>query len=147
MDISHGGHEVPGTTKLKPNAAKRSTSGILVAGGAGFIGSHFVRTLLEVTSSALVSLDKCTYATGLNHLSRFDDEERHRLVVGDIGNRALIRELLHEHRPVAVVNFAAETHVDRSILFPEEFVHTNVVGTFNLLEEVRQYWQELPDES
>ena len=120
---------------------------ILIAGGAGFIGSNFVRTLLEVSASSIVTLDKCTYATGLNNLAEFNDGGRHHFVQGDIGNRALIRDLLREHRPATVVNFAAETHVDRSILFPEEFVQTNVVGTFNLLDEVRQYWEGLPGAS
>jgi len=120
---------------------------ILVAGGAGFIGSNFVRTLLEVSASSIVTLDKCTYATGLNNLAEFNNGGRHHFVQGDIRNRALVRDLLREHQPATVVNFAAETHVDRSILFPEEFVQTNVVGTFNLLEEVRQYWEELPSAS
>ena len=118
---------------------------ILVAGGAGFIGSNFVRTCLEVSANSIITVDKCTYAVGLNDLSEVNCEERHRFIPGDIGNRALIRDLLQEHQPTVVVNFAAETHVDRSILFPDEFVQTNVVGTFNLLDEVRQYWEPLPE--
>ena len=120
---------------------------ILVAGGAGFIGSTFVRTCVEVSASSIVVVDKCTYAVGLNNLAEFNDGEQHRFVQGDIGNRGLIRDLLREYRPATVVNFAAETHVDRSILFPEEFVQTNVVGTFHLLDEVRQYWETLPGAS
>jgi dTDP-glucose 4,6-dehydratase len=131
----------------KTSATSPLSSTILVTGGAGFIGSHFVATLAEVSSGPVVSIDKCTYASGLNNLSVKLDGGRYRLVVGDIGNRELIRGVLREHRPEAVVNFAAETHVDRSILFPNDFVQTNVVGTFNLLEEVRLYWEELPGES
>ena len=125
------------------NIAKPVLPSILVTGGAGFIGSNFVRTLLETPAGSIVTLDKGTYATGLNNLAEFNDGGRHQFVQGDIGNRTLIRDLLREHRPAAVVNFAAETHVDRSILFPEEFVRTNVVGTFHLLDEVRQYWEAL----
>src|SRR6202162_1183266 len=112
---------------------------ILVAGGAGFIGSNFVQSWLEESRGVVVTVDKCTYAAGSNGTSETTDE-RHRFVVGDIADRALIKELLRTHQPSTVINFAAETHVDRSIFFPEEFVQANVMGTFNLLDEVRQYW-------
>ncbi len=118
---------------------------ILVTGGAGFIAFNFIQIWLEESAGSIVTVDKSTYAAGTNNPARVNDHGRHRFVQGDIGNRALIRELLSNCRPVKVVNFAAETHVDRSILFPEEFVNTNVVGTFNLLNEVRHYWDTLPD--
>jgi dTDP-glucose 4,6-dehydratase len=116
---------------------------ILITGGAGFIGSNFIRIWLEESAGSIVTLDKSTYAAGSNNLVGINDHGRHRFVQGDIGDRALLRELLNNCRPANVINFAAETHVDRSIRFPEEFVQTNVVGTFNLLEEVRQYWNTL----
>jgi len=117
---------------------------ILVTGGAGFIGSNFIRTWLEESQGSVITVDKGTYAAGSNNLAGLAADRRLRFVAGDIADRGLMRELLGEHRPAAVVNFAAETHVDRSILFPEEFVQANVMGTFNLLDEVRQYWKGLP---
>jgi dTDP-glucose 4,6-dehydratase len=117
---------------------------ILVTGGAGFIGSNFIRSWLEESPGDIVTVDKGTYAAS-NGLSETTDNGRHRFIVGDIADRALISALLREHQPSAVINFAAETHVDRSILFPEEFVQANVMGTFNLLDEVRNYWSRLPD--
>jgi len=116
---------------------------ILVAGGAGFIGSNFIRTWLDERPGSIVTIDKRTYAAATNNLDGLNDGGRHRFVQGDICDRGLIGELLRQHRPSIVVNFAAETHVDRSIHFPEEFVHSNVVGAFNLLDEVRKYWDGL----
>jgi dTDP-glucose 4,6-dehydratase len=116
---------------------------ILVTGGAGFIGSNFIRTRLQESQGSVITVDKGTYAAGPNNLTGLTDDGRHRLVAGDIADRTLMRELLQEHRPAAVINFAAETHVDRSIVFPEEFVQANVMGTFNLLDEVRHYWDGL----
>ena len=116
---------------------------ILVTGGAGFIGSNFVLDWMASETDPIVNLDKLTYAGNLNNLASLKDEPRHIFVQGDIGDRALVRRLLTEHRPRAVVNFAAESHVDRSIHAPGEFIQTNVVGTFNLLEEVRAYWANL----
>lgn len=119
---------------------------ILVTGGAGFIGSNFVRHWLAQVGGRLVNLDKLTYAGNLRSLEPLAGDNRHLFVHGDIGDSLLVQELLAVHRPRAVVNFAAESHVDRSIHGPSEFIETNVVGTFRLLEEVRVYWMSLPAE-
>ncbi|MFI4928583.1 MAG: GDP-mannose 4,6-dehydratase, partial [Burkholderiales bacterium] len=115
---------------------------LLVTGGAGFIGANFV---LQAVADGLtvVNLDKLTYAGNLDTLATLDGNRRHIFVQGDIGDRALLAKLLAEHRPVAIVNFAAESHVDRSIDGPAEFVQTNVVGTLGLLECARDYWRSL----
>ncbi len=117
---------------------------ILVTGGAGFIGANFVLDWLAQCDEAVINLDKLTYAGNLESLAEVADDPRHLFVRGDIGERALVARLLAEHRPRAVINFAAESHVDRSIHGPAEFIHTNVLGTFHLLEAVRGWWQELP---
>jgi dTDP-glucose 4,6-dehydratase len=116
---------------------------MLVTGGAGFIGSHFVLDYLKQTSGRVINLDKLTYAGNLNNLALIRNDPRHIFVHGDIADRALVRKLLNEYRPVGVVNFAAESHVDRSILTPGEFIQTNIVGVFHLLEEIRAYFQQL----
>ena len=113
---------------------------ILVTGGAGFIGANFVLDWLRAQDEAVVNLDKLTYAGNLASLASLSGDARHRFVQGDIADRALVDALLAEHRPRALVHFAAESHVDRSIHGPAEFVMTNVVGTFQLLEAARQYW-------
>jgi dTDP-glucose 4,6-dehydratase len=117
---------------------------ILVTGGAGFIGANFVLDWLAADGEPVLNLDKLTYAGNLANLSALANEPRHIFVRGDIGDRALLAGLLAEHRPRAIVNFAAESHVDRSIHGPAAFVETNVVGTFNLLESVRAWWSALP---
>lgn len=117
---------------------------ILVTGGAGFIGSNFVLDWLGVEQDGIVNLDKLTYAGNLSNLAAAQEIERHLFVQGDIGDRELVSRLLDSHRPRAVINFAAESHVDRSILGPEVFVNTNVSGTFQLLEVVLAYWRALP---
>ncbi len=117
---------------------------ILVTGCAGFIGSNFVHTWLAQSNETVVNLDKLTYAGNLANLEKFKNDPRHVFVQGDIGDVALVSELLTKHQPRAVLNFAAESHVDRSIHGPGDFIQTNVMGTFNLLECVRAYWQELP---
>lgn len=117
---------------------------ILVTGCAGFIGSNFVHTWLEGHDEPIINLDKLTYAGNLNNLSAFAQDKRHIFIKGDIGDRGLVENLLATHMPRAVLNFAAESHVDRSIHGPGEFIQTNVVGTFNLLEAVRAYWSALP---
>jgi dTDP-glucose 4,6-dehydratase len=119
---------------------------ILVTGGAGFIGSNFVHTWLGQSDESVVNLDKLTYAGNPANLGAFEGDPRHLLVQGDIGDRELVGRLLAEHRPRAVINFAAESHVDRSIHGPSDFIQTNVVGTFNLLESTRAYWSTLPEE-
>jgi dTDP-glucose 4,6-dehydratase len=119
---------------------------ILVTGGAGFIGSNFVLDWLAQAGEPVVNLDKLTYAGNLANLAGVRDDERHRFVRGDICDGELIARMLHEHQPRAVVHFAAESHVDRSIHGPAEFVRTNVVGTFSLLDRSRAYWQQLPAE-
>jgi len=118
---------------------------ILVTGGAGFIGVNFVLGWLAENDEPVVNLDKLTYAGNPRSLAALDGDPRHVFVKGDIGDRALVEALLSRHRPRAVVNFAAESHVDRSIHGPEEFILTNVVGTFHLLDAVRGYWSALPD--
>lgn len=116
---------------------------ILITGGAGFIGSNFVLDWLAQSDEPVVNLDKLTYAGNLKNLSSLDGDARHIFVRGDIGDAVLVSELLRDYQPRAVVNFAAESHVDRSILSPGAFVETNVNGTFGLLEAVRAYWTAL----
>ncbi len=118
---------------------------ILVTGGAGFIGANFVLDWIAATGEPVVNLDKLTYAGNLENLAALKADTRHVFVRGDIGDSALIDRLLAEHKPRVVVNFAAESHVDRSIHGPEDFIQTNVVGTFRLLEAVRGYWAALPE--
>ncbi len=119
---------------------------ILVTGGAGFIGANFVLDWLAQHEEPVINLDKLTYAGNLENLDGLQGDARHIFVRGDIGDTALVGTLLVEHRPRAVINFAAESHVDRSIHGPGEFIQTNIVGTFHLLESVRAYWEELEGE-
>ena len=116
---------------------------ILVTGGAGFIGANFVLDWVDATEETVVNVDKLTYAGNLQNLAGIDKQGRHVFVQGDIGDRPLMDGLLRQHRPRAVLNFAAESHVDRSIHGPGDFIQTNVVGTFHLLEAVRAYWASL----
>ena len=118
---------------------------ILVTGGAGFIGGEFVRQWIAEETSPVINLDKLTYAGNLESLASVADDPRHIFVQGDIGDSECVRQLLNTHRPRAVINFAAESHVDRSIDGPAAFVETNVLGTFRLLEETRSYWKSLPE--
>jgi dTDP-glucose 4,6-dehydratase len=120
-------------------------STILVTGGAGFIGSCFVRLWIADGAGTLVNLDKLTYAGNLDSLAEAADDPKHVFVQADICDRATVLKLLHTHRPQAIVHFAAESHVDRSIDGPGEFIRTNMVGTFELLEAARAYWKELPE--
>ena len=116
---------------------------ILVTGGAGFIGSNFVLDWLSGVGEPVVNVDKLTYAGNRANLAALEGDVRHRFVQGDIGDRALMDSLLAEHRPRAIVNFAAESHVDRSIDGPAALIQTNVVGTLALLEAVRDHWKSL----
>ena len=120
---------------------------ILVTGGAGFIGSNFVLDWLAEIGEPLVNLDRLTYAGNLQNLASTRDDPRHVFVRGDIGDFDLVSRLCAEHRPRAVVNFAAESHVDRSIHAPAAFIETNCVGTFQLLEAVRAHWIGLSGEA
>ena len=119
---------------------------ILVTGCAGFIGSNFVHAWLAEHDEPVVNLDKLTYAGNPANLAALEGDKRHTFVHGDIGDTKLVDSLLAQHQPRAVVNFAAESHVDRSIHGPADFINTNVLGTFNLLESVRGYWSSLPDD-
>ena len=118
---------------------------IFITGGAGFIGSCLVRQIVRQGLFRVVNLDKLTYAGNLDSLAPISGDPNHRFVQGDIGDRKLVAALLAEHRPCAIVNLAAESHVDRSIDAPAAFVETNVVGTFQLLEAARDYWQSLDE--
>jgi len=118
---------------------------ILVTGGAGFIGSNFVLSWLKTNASPVIDLDLLTYAGNPENLSSLDGDARHLLVRGDICDAELVGSLLRKYRPRAIVHFAAESHVDRSIVSPEAFLRTNVHGTFVLLDEARRYWSELGD--
>lgn len=120
---------------------------ILVTGSAGFIGANFVLDWIAVNNEPVVSLDKLTYAGNLQNLATLEGDSRHTFVHGDIGDHALVAELLAKYQPRAVLNFAAESHVDRSIHGPEDFIQTNIVGTFHLLEAVRAYWKALNGEA
>ncbi|UNM18477.1 dTDP-glucose 4,6-dehydratase [Pseudomonas sp. ArH3a] len=120
---------------------------ILVTGGAGFIGSNFVLDWVAQTDEPVINLDKLTYAGNVENLSSLEGDKRHVFVQGDIADTQLVERLLAEHTPRAILNFAAESHVDRSIHGPEDFIETNVVGTFRLLEAVRAYWKKLPGEA
>jgi len=122
-----------------------SQSPILVTGGAGFIGSNFILQWLAVEGTPLVNLDKLTYAGNPGNLEKVSADPRYCFVHGDIGDRELVQSLLQRHRPRAIVHFAAESHVDRSIHGPDDFVRTNVNGTFGLLEETRAYWTTLEE--
>ena len=116
---------------------------ILVTGGAGFIGSNFILHRMECDSAAITNLDKLTYAGNLRNLEAISQERRYEFVHGDIADRGLMRGVLNRRKPRAIVHFAAESHVDRSIRGPDDFIRTNVDGTFALLEEARAYWESL----
>ena len=118
---------------------------ILVTGGAGFIGANFVLDWLAQSDEPVLNLDKLTYAGNLENLASLEGDARHVFVQGDIGDAPLLERLLAQHQPRALINFAAESHVDRSIHGPEDFIQTNVVGTMRLLQSVRAYWQALTD--
>ena len=119
---------------------------ILVTGGAGFIGGNFVLRSMAVQNRGLVNLDKLTYAGNLQTLQSISDKPNYHFYQGDIGDRALVAQILEKYQPAAVINFAAESHVDRSIHGPGDFIQTNIVGTFNLLESVRAYYEKLGDD-
>jgi len=118
-------------------------STVLVTGGAGFIGANFILTARNRQWFNVINLDKLTYASNLQNLAELQDDEGYYFIQGNIGNAELVGYLLKQYQPDAIINFAAESHVDRSILNPQEFIQTNVVGTFQLLEAARFYWQKL----
>lgn len=118
---------------------------ILITGGAGFIGANFVIDWLATMGEPVINLDKLTYAGNLESLEAVGQDARHHFVRGDIADRAVVEKLLAEHSPRAIINFAAESHVDRSIHGPEDFIRTNIDGTFSLLEAARAHWSALPE--
>ncbi len=118
---------------------------ILVTGGAGFIGGNFVLQMMGKANTRLVNLDKLTYAGNLQTLTSISDQSGYHFYQGDIGDRELLKNILNQFKPTAVINFAAESHVDRSIHGPGDFIETNIVGTFHLLESVRAYFEGLSD--
>lgn len=124
---------------------KSTMKTILVTGGCGFIGSNFILSQRENGSAAVINLDCLSYAANMDNLASLSGDSGYCFVKGDIADRDLVRMILDKHRPSAVVNFAAETHVDRSIGTPFDFIRTNVVGTFQLLEETRAYWEKLSE--
>lgn len=124
-----------------------TTKPILVTGSAGFIGANFVLNYLARHSTPVISLDKLTYAGNRANLASLDQNSNHLFIQGDIGDRQLVGELLEAHKPQAIINFAAESHVDRSIHSPEDFIQTNIVGTLHLLESTRAYVATLSDEN
>lgn len=118
---------------------------LLITGGAGFIGANFILDFIAATGEPVVNLDKLTYAGNPRNLDSLRNDDRHSLIQGDIGDRALVRAILAANKPRAILHFAAESHVDRSIHGPDVFIQTNLVGTFCLLEETRAWWSELPE--
>ena len=124
---------------------KNTQDTVLVTGGAGFIGSNFVLTWLGATGSSVINLDLLTYAGNPANLASLEADPRYQFVRGDICDAELVGSILEKHRPRAIVHFAAESHVDRSIASPEAFIRTNVQGTFVLLEQARNYWSGLDE--
>lgn len=116
---------------------------VLVTGGAGFIGSNFIIDWLNMYDETIINVDKLTYAGNHNNLGYLADNPQHVFVKGDIADSALIERVLAQYQPQAIINFAAESHVDRSIYEPAAFIQTNIVGTFRLLDCAREYWQSL----
>ncbi|MDP1559324.1 MAG: dTDP-glucose 4,6-dehydratase [Nitrosomonas sp.] len=119
---------------------------ILITGGAGFIGANFILDWLKQSDEKIINLDKLTYAGNLQNLASLSNDPRHIFIKGDIGDTEHVSQLLAQHQPRAVINFAAESHVDRSIHGPGDFIQTNIIGTFHLLESVRAYWSQLEAE-
>lgn len=119
------------------------TQSIIVTGGAGFVGSNFILHWLEQESASVVNLDCLTYAGNAANLASLSGNPRYEFVRGDINDRTLVRRIIHDFQPVAIVHFAAESHVDRSILGPDEFIRTNINGTFSLLTEAKLFWENL----
>ncbi|TWT85910.1 dTDP-glucose 4,6-dehydratase 2 [Posidoniimonas polymericola] len=126
-----------------PSLSTNASPVLLITGGAGFIGSNFVRVVLETTNATVVNLDLLTYAGNPKSLQDLEASDRYRFVQGNIGDGTLVQSLLREHQPSAVINFAAESHVDRSIDCPDDFIQTNVVGTARLLQQCQAYWESL----
>lgn len=120
---------------------------ILVTGGAGFIGANFILDWFTQSDEPIVNLDKLTYAGNLQNLASLASDSRHIFVQGDIGDTQLVLRLLEQHQPRAIINLAAESHVDRSIHGPEGFIQTNILGTFRLLENIRAYWGQLESQA
>ena len=116
---------------------------IIVTGGAGFIGSHFVRYLINHTKNKVINLDKLTYSGSKNNIKDIYSSKRHHFIKGDISNEKTIKFILNEFKPNFVVNFAAETHVDNSIKNSYPFIKTNIIGTYNLLNLSKIYWESL----
>ena len=134
------------TTSTPKRSSFRMKDRILVTGGAGFIGSNFILQRMQDPSVSIINFDKLTYAGNLRNLESITGDPRYAFVQGDIADRKLVGQVLAEHRPAAIVHFAAESHVDRSIRGPEDFIRTNVNGTFALLEEARAYWGGLSED-
>tara|TARA_B100000035_G_scaffold79888_1_gene66920 strand:+ start:26700 stop:27773 length:1074 start_codon:yes stop_codon:yes gene_type:complete len=124
---------------------KKNSKLLLVTGGCGFIGSNFIRKILSSNEYSVVNLDNLTYAGNINNLSSFQDNSSYEFIHGDIGDNVLVKFLLDKYHPDAIINFAAESHVDRSINSPQIFIDTNIVGTFNLLDMTRHYWFDLSE--
>ncbi|MCB1726049.1 MAG: GDP-mannose 4,6-dehydratase, partial [Gammaproteobacteria bacterium] len=129
------------STQATPNRSPR----VLVTGGAGFIGGNFIHHLLTSSDAAIANLDLLTYAGHRETLADIEQDPRYRFVHGDIADPVNVQHLIEDFRPTCIVNFAAESHVDRSIAGPEDFIQTNVVGTFRLLEAARAHWGGLED--
>src|SRR5690606_24068457 len=146
-------HYRRGAAEEKPPTTARDTlyfselsMTILVTGGAGFIGSNFVLEWCDRGEETIVNLDRLTYAGNLENLSRLANDNRHIFIRGDICDAQRVSSILSQYTPRAIINFAAESHVDRSIQGPDDFVQTNIVGTFRLLDAARQYWETLPED-
>ena len=122
---------------------KKNSKILLVTGGCGFIGSNFIQKVLLSNEYSVVNLDILTYAGNINNLSSVNENNSYEFIHGDIGDKFLVKSLLNKYQPDAIINFAAESHVDRSINSPKIFIDTNIVGTFNLLDMTREYWINL----
>ena len=122
---------------------KKNSKLLLVTGGCGFIGSNFIQKVLQSNEYDVVNLDFLTYAGNINNLSSFHNNNSYEFIHGDIGDKFLVKSLLNKYQPDAIINFAAESHVDRSINSPKIFIDTNIVGTFNLLDMTKEYWINL----